>query len=325
MTGRGDVFLRKQNNNMRKETLFEMKSPYRDTFEVVGYWFGNGSKTLAVVGAMRGDEIQQQYICAQLVKALKEVERSGKLADDKSILVIPSCNPFSMNVSKRFWAMDGTDINRMFPGYDQGETTQRIAAALFDHIKDFEYGIQLASFYLPGDFVPHVRMLKTGYEAVKDALLFGLPFTTTRVPLPFDTTLLNYNWQIWGTKAFSIYAGQTNYVENSTSQQTVDAILRFLKKGGITRSRVQNPGYESVFLEEEELVNITARRAGIFYRIIGAGPHVSEGEVLARIMDPYDGTVLEEVRSPVNGTVFFAHNRPLTLQHAIIYRIQVFD
>lgn len=310
---------------MRKETLFEMKSPYRDTFEVRGYWFGSGEKTLAVVGAMRGDEIQQQYICAQLVKTLQEVERKGMIADDKSLLVIPSCNPFSMNVSRRFWAMDGTDINRMFPGYDKGETTQRIAAALFEQIKDFEYGIQLASFYLPGDFVPHVRMLKTGYEAVEEAMLFGLPYVTTRVPLPFDTTLLNYNWQIWGTKAFSIYSGQTNYVENSTSGQTVDAILRFLKKIGVTQSRVQNAGYESVFLEEEELVNITARRAGIFYRLISAGPHVDEGQVLARILDPYDGTILEEVKSPVNGTVFFAHNRPLALQHAIIYRIQEFD
>ena len=121
--------------------------------------------------------------------------------------------------------MDGTDINRLFPGYDKGENTQRIAAAVFEYIKDFEYGMQMASFYMPGDFVPHVRMLKTGYEDVDTAQLFGMPFVTVRKPLPFDTTLLNYNWQIWGTKAFSIYAGQTNYVENSTSGQTIDSIL----------------------------------------------------------------------------------------------------
>ena len=309
---------------MRKETLFEMPSPYRDTFQITGYWFGTGERTLAVVGAMRGDEIQQQYICAQLVKTLCETERQGRLKEGKSILVIPSCNPFSMNVSRRFWAMDGTDINRMFPGYDKGETTQRIAAALFEKIKDFEYGIQMASFYLPGDFVPHVRMLKTGYEAIEEAKFFGLPYVTTRVPLPYDTTLLNYNWQIWGTKAFSIYAGQTNYVENATSGQTVDAVLRFLKKTGVIESRILSAGYESEFLEEENLINITARRAGIFYRRVGAGPHVEEGQLLARIIDPYEGRVLEEVKSPVNGLVFFAHNRPLALQHAIIYRIEAF-
>ena len=307
---------------MKKEILFEMKSPYRGTFNIQGYWFGEGEKTVAIIGAMRGDEIQQQYICSRLVAALTEVERRGGVADGKSILVVPSCNPFSMNVSRRFWAMDGTDINRMFPGYDKGETTQRIAAALFESIKDFKYGMQLASFYMPGDFVPHVRMLSTGYEDVGSACLFGMPFVTTRHPLPFDTTLLNYNWQIWGCKAFSIYAGQTNNVEDVTSQQTIDSILRFLKKTHIIKYRIQNAGYESVVFDEAELVNVKARRAGIFYRVADAGQQVNEGDVLARVLDPYDSSVLDEVRSPTHGTIFFAHNRPLTLEHAMLFRIQ---
>ncbi len=306
---------------MKKEILFSMKSPYRDDFTIEGYQFGSGEKTVAVVGAMRGDEIQQQYICARLVAALKELERKGRIADGKGILVIPSCNPFSMNVSKRFWAMDGTDINRMFPGYDKGETTQRIAAALFAQIKDYQYGIQMASFYMPGDFVPHVRMLQTGYEDVETACHFGLPFVTTRKPLPYDTTLLNYNWQIWGCKAFSLYAGQTNYVEDSTSMQSVEAILRFLNKEGIVSYKNKSAGYESVALDEKNLCNVIARRAGIFYRLKNTGMAVKEGDVLAQILNPYDSSVLEEVKAPVDGIVFFAHNKPLALEHAILYRI----
>ncbi len=306
---------------MKKEILFSMKSPYRDDFTIEGYQFGSGEKTVAVVGAMRGDEIQQQYICARLVAALEELERKGRIADGKGILVIPSCNPFSMNVSKRFWAMDGTDINRMFPGYDKGETTQRIAAALFAQIKDYQYGIQMASFYMPGDFVPHVRMLQTGYEDVETACHFGLPFVTTRKPLPYDTTLLNYNWQIWGCKAFSLYAGQTNYVEDSTSMQSVEAILRFLNKEGIVSYKNKNAGYESVALDEKNLCNVIARRAGIFYRLKNTGMAVKEGDVLAQILNPYDSSVLEEVKAPVDGIVFFAHNKPLALEHAILYRI----
>ena len=163
---------------MREETIFEMTSPCRDSFRIRGYRFGEGAKTLAIVGAMRGDEVQQQYICAQIVNRLGFIERHGGIAKGKSILVIPSCNPFSMNVSRRFWAMDNTDINRMFPGYANGETTQRIAAAVFEALNGFEYGIQLASYYVPGDFIPHVRMLKTGYEDVETARLFGMRYVT---------------------------------------------------------------------------------------------------------------------------------------------------
>ena len=46
---------------MREETIFEMTSPCRDSFRIRGYRFGEGAKTLAIVGAMRGDEVQQQY------------------------------------------------------------------------------------------------------------------------------------------------------------------------------------------------------------------------------------------------------------------------
>ena len=47
-----------------------MTSPCRDNFRITGYHFGKGEKTLAIVGAMRGDEVQQQYICSQLVNRL---------------------------------------------------------------------------------------------------------------------------------------------------------------------------------------------------------------------------------------------------------------
>lgn len=47
-----------------------------------------------------------------------------------------------MNQECRFWPSDGTDINRMFPGYDAGETTQKIADRLFNKINQCTFIIQ---------------------------------------------------------------------------------------------------------------------------------------------------------------------------------------
>ena len=74
-----------------------------------------------------------------------------------------------------------------------------------------------------------------------------LPFVTIRKPLPYDTTLLNYNWQIWGCKAFSLYAGQTNYVEDSTSMQSVEAGARhplpyYKGRGELKEEKMMNQG-----------------------------------------------------------------------------------
>ena len=308
---------------MRTETIFEMTSPCRDNFRIKGFRFGEGEKTLAIVGAMRGDEVQQQYICSQLVNRLTTIEQRGGIVKGKSILVIPSCNPFSMNVSHRFWSMDNTDINRMFPGYDQGETTQRIAAAIFSALNGFEYGIQLASYYVPGDFVPHVRMLKTGYEDVETAKLFGMKYVTTCQPRPFDTTLLNYNWQLWNTKAFSVYAGHTNIINPDSCEETIDAILRMMQRTGIITPRPLPAAFESIIIDEEDLQHIKARHAGIFCRLVDAGKRVAPGKSLAHIIDPYNGQILNDVKATAEGTVIFAHHRPVVFQNALLFMIHV--
>ena len=307
---------------MKKEILFSMPSPFRDTFHITGYRFGQGAKSLAIVEAMRGDEIQQQYICAQLVRQLARLEQQGQLDGDQEILVIPSVNPFSMNIEKRFWAMDGTDINRMFPGYDRGETTQRIAAALFEQIKGYTYGIQLASFYISGDFVPHVRLMRTGYEDTEGAKLFGMPYITLRQTLPFDTTQLNYNWQLWETKAYSLYGGMHDGVESPITSEMIGTILRFAQRTGLSRKPVVGiPDFNPQVIDESSFCSVRTPQAGMFYRLKGAGAKVQEGEPLARIIDPYEGNVRAEITAPTDGIIFFAHNKPLALANTLLFNI----
>ena len=102
---------------MREEVLFTVDTPYRHSLPVRGWYFGaSGKKSLAVMGALRGNEVQQMYICARLIQTLEKLERDGLLAPDCGILAVPCANQFSMNVGRRFWAADNTDINRMFPG-----------------------------------------------------------------------------------------------------------------------------------------------------------------------------------------------------------------
>ncbi|WP_300729568.1 succinylglutamate desuccinylase/aspartoacylase family protein [uncultured Bacteroides sp.] len=307
---------------MKQEILFSMQSPFRDTFQIKGYRFGQGEKCLAIVGAMRGDEIQQLYICSQIVKQLCLLEKRGQLKLEKEILVIPSANPFSMNIGKRFWAMDNTDINRMFPGYDQGETTQRIAAGIFKAVQGYEYGIQMASSYMNGEYIPHVRITQTGYEDVKTGGYFGLPYICLRKPLPFDTTLLNYNWQIWETKAYSIYAGENQEIDNALCRRIISSIFRFMKRTGIIKNELPStPDYNSIIFNEEELITIKSPIAGIFYNFKKSGDEIRKGELLAQILHPCDGSTNAEIVAPEDGVIFFNHNKSLALQNTPLFRI----
>ncbi|MFV0528148.1 MAG: M14 family metallopeptidase [Lachnospiraceae bacterium] len=305
---------------MRKECIYSLKAPYRDEMHVTGYYFGKGEKAAAIVGAFRGNEVQQLYICSQLIKRLRELEERGAIVANKEILVIPSVNHYSMNIEKRFWAVDNTDINRMFPGDVKGETTKRIAAGVFDTIKGYSYGIQFASFYMPGDFIPHVRMMETGFQNTSLANLFGLPYVVVRKPNPLDTSTLNYNWQQFETSAFSVYTNETDFIDEESASQGVSAVLRFLTRMGIIRYNCHN-GFIASVVEEDELTTVQAPEAGIYRRLLFPGQEVRRGEVIAEILDPYEGEVKMQVLSPTDGIIFFSHKKPLVIKQDIVCRI----
>jgi len=296
---------------MKKKTIYEIKGLYRDSFRITGFEFGKGKKSLCIVGSMRGNEVQQLYCCSQLVKKFKQLEEEGRISEGIKIFIIPCCNPYSMNTQKRFWTIDNTDINRMFPGYDLGETTQRIADGIFSQIKDYEYGIQFTSFYMPGDFIPHVRLMDEGYSDVATALKFGLPYVVKRTVRPYDTATLNYNWQVWNTKAYSLYTSTTSRIDKKSAGQAVLSILRFCKSLGFVKYQ-ENGDHPSKVISDKELISVRTAKSGIFEPLVKVGDSVEEGTPLAEIINPYDGLVMETLYAPKNGTLFFMHSDPIT-------------
>ncbi|MCD7730315.1 MAG: M14 family metallopeptidase [Oscillospiraceae bacterium] len=305
---------------MNKEILYSLKSPYRESLDVTGFRFGNGEKAIAIVGAMRGNEIQQMYVCSQLIRRLKAIERRGEIVKGKEITVIPCVNYYSMNIGKRFWAMDNTDINRMFPGYNLGETTQRIADGVFSRLQGFEYGVQLASFYQPGDFLSHVKIMETGFTDSELMKLFGMQFGIVRVPRPYDTTTLNYNWQIWETKAFSLYTNSTDSIDEKSAHIAVDSILRFMAGTGIITTKVHH-GFETEIISESGIDQIHSEAAGIFVSHTEIGAQVNENDIIAEITDPLDGETVSVIRSHVSGIIYFEYSSPLINENTVCFKI----
>ena len=305
---------------MKEDVIYSFKGLYRDDFRVRGYSFGEGEKSVCILGSLRGNEYQQMYVCSLLINELKKIERNGKFIKDRSVMVIPCGNPYSVNIKKRFWSIDNTDINRMFPGYDKGETTQRIAAGIFDKIKDYKYGIQFASFYMPGHFVPQVRMMKTGNENTELARKFGLPFVVLHNPRPFDTATLNYNWQIWETNAFSVYTTSTSAIDKKEAYNGMRAVLNFMAKNGII-DYYRDEGYISRVVKSTDFKAVRSHTAGFFEPLVCAGDRIEKGQKLAKITDPMTAEVKEILSSDIEGVVAFMHNETLCYQNTAVIKV----
>lgn len=305
---------------MKKRVIYEIKALYRDNFRVTGYEFGEGEKSVCIVGSMRGNEVQQLYVCSLLVKKFKQLEEEGRIKKGHRVLIIPSINPYSMNIQKRFWPTDNTDINRMFPGYDMGETTQRIADGVFQEIKDYTYGIQFTSFYMPGEFMPHIRMMEEGYSKVELAKQFDMPYVVLRKVRPYDTTTLNYNWQVWDTQAFSFYTTTTSRIDRKSAGQAVLSVLKFLAAQNIVTYNGPRTTASKV-VEDVDMVSVQTAKSGIFESLVRVGEHVEEGQPLANIVHPYEGEIMETLYAPLDSVVFFMHSDPLTYADTAVFKL----
>ena len=198
--------------------------------------------------------------------------------------------------------------------------TSRIAYALFERLKAYRYGVQLTSFYQPGSFIPHVRMMNTGRQNPELAREFGLPYVYVHEPRAVDRTTLNYNWQLAGTQAYSLYAGKTQEIDETAADQTLRAIIRFLNGRGVIRSE-STPGQVSTVISDGDLTSVASSSAGLLRRVKFAGAHVRRGEQLAFIINPLDGSVREGLKTPVTGTLFFVQDGPFIIEHSPVFQV----
>lgn len=320
---------------MIQQTVAELALPYRDPFAIQSFSFGidDAGKALGegaditgferaacFIGGLRGDEVQQTFICARLVARLTEMEQAGLLAPGKLVTVVPCANPASMGIGWRFWPGDKTDINRMFPGYGKGEATQRVAAALFGHLSGYRYGVHFSSFYLQGDFLPHVRVMRGPGADGNNGDDFGLPYVLHHVPGSFDTTTLHYNWRLWDTEAYTLYTKETELVDADSAEMLVRSSLRFLHARGIMLQS-DHRGYRSTQLGEWALVPVQANTGGIFCPHVQLGDVAREGGVLATVIDPLNGSEKETLLAPCEGSVFYKARTPLINEQTLAFQI----
>ena len=91
-----------------------------------------------------------------------------------------------------------------------------------------------------------------------------------------------------------------------------------MSRTGILTTDSAGSAFESVLIDESTLQHIKARHAGILLRLVDVGSRVHPGQSLAHIIHPYNGATKE-------GTVFFAHNRPVVLQNALLFMVHTIE
>jgi predicted deacylase len=306
---------------MKKIEIFKITSLNREPLLVEGYLFEGSdpeAPSVAIIGAMEGKTILPLYTASKLVDFLKNsISDSKKILGN--ILIIPSINHYALNINERFWPLDKTNLNMMFPGYDKGETTQRIAKKVFDAIEKYTHGIVLETREDLSTCMPYVRVFQSGFEDLEDAKKFGLKIIHYKALKPTDTVSLQYNWQLWGTKAHSIICPSTTEL-NQDSDEIFESIVNFLNKNNIIKHKFLS-AYESTIIISEDIEIVKTPKSGIFIPTKKIGSQVLEDEMIGKVLHSLEGKVIHKIIAPCNGVITCSYKNALILENAVAFRI----
>jgi predicted deacylase len=311
---------------LSERTLLHMTAPAREDFDIPCHELGpkDAPLRLALVAGLHGNELNGVFVLARLANFLQQIE-AGERAGTQllgRVRVIPAVNVLGLNTRQRLWPFDGTDLNRMFPGYDAGETTQRIARAVLAATAEAEWRIDLHSSNADFEELPQVRLYDPSDEERRVARWLGLPAVIERPVSPTVSATLAHAWKLRGGRSLVIQAGQAGSLQQEHCERLFRALIDLLEELGLVIGlRLAEPEADVHFFGARQAFPLIAEQAGWFVSRLEVGQWLQAGDLVGYVYDGFEGRLRAELRTPISGLLGGLRRQPLLCEGDLVARI----
>jgi hypothetical protein len=307
-------------------SLIKMTAPLREAFSIPYHDFGSAGSPprLALVAGVHGNELNGIFVLSRLAEFLrtKADGQSGQTLNGR-IIVVPAVNVLGVNTRSRRWPFDKTDINRMFPGYSLGETTQRIADAVFQATRTAHYRIDVHSSNLDFEEVPQVRLYDPSEDERATAMLFGLPAVIERATDSVSTTTLGHAWRGCGGESFVIQAGRAGDLQLPHCERLFRALVAFLHHTGLVSGiTLAAEDQDAHYFRLDQTLPLISDHAGLFVSHVPVGRWLQAGDLIGHVYDAFLGEQRAEIRAPLAGLLSGIRRQPLLYEGDLVARLQ---
>ena len=259
---------------------------------------------LACIAGIHGDEAEGVLALLDLWRAIDPDRLAGRL------VLVPVANPPAFAAGRRLSPLDNADLNRSFPGRDDGGPSQRLAHALFRSVVlPASLVFSLHSWYSSGIAESFIECPPPESEAARFALQAAREtgFQTIRITA-WPEGLLGRVAIAQGIPAIEGEIGGLgrSLLENRQDYcKHVRRLMRFMKMYAWDESP---PAPAQICVAQ----HVIAKETGILRVKVALGATVSAGEDLAAVFDLH-GRHLCDVVAPAAGRVG-AHRTHVSVQ-----------
>lgn len=252
-----------------------------------------------IIGGIHGCEYTSIDAALTVARELQPVDVQGRVA------VLPIANPASFYARSIYvHPRDQKNLNRMFPGKEDGTDAERLAYWLNETgFKHVDYIIDLHGGDMIEALVPFTIYHVTEDQQVLDkskemASLFDIEYVIgSSGQVPGST----YGCAAeQGTPAIIAEAGQQGILNREQSVVLQEGIKNILRSLNVLNGEVKKS--PSTFLQVFDWYR--AEMTGLWYPAVQIGDEVKKGEVIGKITDEF-GDPVKEYISQTDGVVLF--------------------
>ena len=306
------------------ETVVSMGLPVDERLEIkknrlMPEETSDNMKRIGIVTGTHGDELEGQFVCYELNQRIqKHPEYLHGIVD-----IYPAFNPLGIDSITRGIPMFDLDMNRVFPGMENGATAEYLASKIVNDIIGSDMCVDLHSSNIFIKEVPQVRV----FDQFKDKLmpyagLMNADFIWEyKINTVLEATLAN-SLNHLGVPTLVIEMGVGNKVERRYGDQIIEGIFNLMIELGMWKAD-KTPVRKPMISSEGSITVIHARVTGLFMAAFDNGilKRVEMGEHIGDIVEPLTGRLLHRVEAPCSGTIFTFREYPVVYEGAILCRI----
>jgi uncharacterized protein len=261
-------------------------------------------------GVVHGDEILGLEIIRRVLA------RDELLAITGTLLAVPIVNAFGFLNHSRYMP-DRRDLNRSFPGSDQGSLSSLLADLFFrEVVKRSQYGIDLHTAALHRTNLPQVRISPSVDELSRLAEAFAPPVILTS---KLRDGSLRQCAQDEGVHVLLYEGGEALRFDEMAIEAGVKGVLRVMKAIGLIANAPAIPEHAKI-THSSSSSWVRAPEGGILHSVRQVGDRVGLKEPIAIITDPL-GTVTVPVFAEDDGIIIGRTNLPIVNRGDALFHI----
>jgi predicted deacylase len=278
---------------------------------------GENAKRVCVVTGTHGDELEGQYVAWRLADALhKNIQDLHGIVD-----IYPALNPLGINSIFRGMPLSDLDLNRIFPGAENGPMAEYLASEM---IKDMSGADACVDIHASNIFLrelPQIRINETVAKGLMPlARRMNMPLVWIHASATVLESTLAHALNSIGTPTLVVEMGVGMRITKEYGEQLVEGLFSLMSYLGIWSRKIA-PTIPPIVSSDWQVAFINADHSGIFICEAQHMSTVQEGQRLGFIADPLSGRVMEKINSPVTGLLFTLREYPVVYEGSLLARI----